>query len=43
MKFKRNFGRKKESKPIRGLFLVALLAIALLLWYKAGALMELLF
>jgi hypothetical protein len=43
MKFKRKFGRKKESKPVKGLFLVALLAIALLLWYKAGALMELLF
>ena len=43
MKFKRKFGRKKESKPIKGLFLVALLAIALLLWYKVGALMELLF
>jgi hypothetical protein len=43
MKFKRKFGRKKESKPIKGLFLVALLAIALLLWYKAGTLMELFF
>ncbi|WP_302850189.1 hypothetical protein [Polaribacter cellanae] len=43
MKFERKFGRKKETKPKKGLFLVVLLAIALLLWFKAEAIMEALF
>ncbi|WP_299669183.1 hypothetical protein [uncultured Polaribacter sp.] len=43
MEFKRKFGRKKESKPKKGLFLVLLLAIALILWFKADAIMEALF
>jgi len=43
MKFKRKFGRKKESKPLKGLFLVVLLVIALILWLKADAIMELFF
>ncbi|WP_302849555.1 hypothetical protein [Polaribacter sp. BM10] len=43
MEFKRKFGRKKETKPKRGLFLVLLLAVALILWFKAEALMNALF
>ncbi|MFD2530404.1 MULTISPECIES: hypothetical protein [Polaribacter] len=43
MEFKRKFGRKKEAKPKRGLFLVLLLAVALILWFKAEALMNALF
>ncbi|WP_262709553.1 hypothetical protein [Polaribacter aestuariivivens] len=43
MEFKRKFGRKKEAKPKKGLFLVILLAIALILWFKAEAIMEYLF
>ncbi|MEN8964808.1 MAG: hypothetical protein ABF250_02355 [Polaribacter sp.] len=43
MEFKRKFGRKKQAKPKKGLFLVILLAIALILWFKADAIMEALF
>lgn len=43
MEFKRKFGKKKQSKPGKGLFLVLLLVIALVLWFKADALMEMLF
>lgn len=43
MEFKRKFGRKKETKPKKGLFLIILLALALLLWYKADAIMNALF
>ncbi|MFK8061380.1 MAG: hypothetical protein AB8B78_15000 [Polaribacter sp.] len=43
MEFKRKFGRRKETKPKKGLFLVVLLAIALILWFKADAIMEYLF
>jgi hypothetical protein len=43
MEFKRKFGRKKESKPVKGLFLVLLLAIAVILWYKAESIMKTLF
>ncbi|WP_254917202.1 hypothetical protein [Polaribacter haliotis] len=43
MEFKRKFGRQKQSKPTKGLFLVILLAIVLILWFKADAIMEALF
>ena len=43
MEFKRRFGNRKRSKPKKGLFLVVLLVIALILWFKAEALMEALF
>lgn len=43
MEFKRKFGRRKESKPKKGLLLVILLAVALILWFKADAIMEALF
>jgi hypothetical protein len=43
MEFKRKFGRKKQSKPKKGLFMVLLLLIALILWFKAEAIMEALF
>ena len=43
MEFKRKFGRKKETKPKKGLLLIILLALALLLWYKADAIMNALF
>ena len=43
MEFKRKFGKRKESKPGKGLFLVLLLILALILWFQAGAIMESLF
>ncbi len=43
MKFKRKYARKKESKPTKGIFLVLLLALALILWFKAEELMSALF
>jgi hypothetical protein len=43
MKFKRKFGKQKESKPKKGLLLVLLLAFALFLWFKAEALLTALF
>ncbi|WP_302849809.1 hypothetical protein [Polaribacter pectinis] len=43
MEFKRKFGRQKQSKPTKGLFLVILLAVVLILWFKADAIMEALF
>ncbi|KOY51001.1 hypothetical protein I602_561 [Polaribacter dokdonensis DSW-5] len=43
MEFKRKFGRKKESKPKKGLFLVLLLAIILFLWFNAESLLNSLF
>lgn len=43
MEFKRKFGNRKKSKPKKGLFLVILLVIVLILWFKADALMEAIF
>ena len=43
MEFKRRFGKRKKSKPGKGLFLVLLLVIAILLWYKAESIMSALF
>jgi hypothetical protein len=43
MEFKRKFGKKKESKPTKGLMLVLLLALALFLWFKAEPLLNSLF
>ena len=43
MEFKRKFARRKRSKPKKGLFLVLLLIIVLILWFKADAFMEALF
>lgn len=43
MEFKRKFGRKKESKPKKGLFLLLLLALVLFLWYNAESLLKSLF
>lgn len=43
MEFKRKFGKKKESKPKKGLFLVLLLAIVIFLWYNAESLLSKLF
>lgn len=43
MEFKRKFGRKKESKPTKGLMLVLLLVIVIILWMKADAIMNALF
>lgn len=40
MEFKRKFGKRKETKPQKGLFLVLLLAIVLFLWFKAGTILE---
>lgn len=43
MKFKRRFGNRKKTRPTKGLFLVALLILALLLWFKSEAIIEKLF
>ncbi|WP_262712860.1 hypothetical protein [Polaribacter sp. IC073] len=43
MEFKRKFGRKKESKPTKGLFLILLLVIAIILWFKMDAILDALF
>jgi hypothetical protein len=43
MEFKRKFGDRKKTNSKKGLFLVVLLLIAILLWYKAESLMEWLF
>jgi hypothetical protein len=41
MEFKRKFGRsRKESKPTRGLFLLLLLVVVLILWFKADDIMN---
>ena len=43
MEFKRKFGKKKETKPTKGIFLIVLLIAALILWFKAEAIMNALF
>lgn len=43
MEFKRKFGKQKEKKPAKGLFLILLLAIVLFLWYKAESILSSLF
>ncbi len=43
MKFKRKFGKQKKTNSKKGLFLVILLALALILWFKAEAIMDLFF
>ena len=43
MKFQRKFGRQRKSNPKKGLFLVILLALALILWFKAEEIMQALF
>jgi hypothetical protein len=43
MKFKRKYGRQKQAKPTKGLFLILLLVIALILWFKAEDFMNALF
>ncbi|EAR13141.1 hypothetical protein PI23P_01567 [Polaribacter irgensii 23-P] len=43
MEFRRKFGRKKEAKPTKGLLFIALLGLAILLWFKMEAILEALF
>jgi len=43
MEFRRKFGRKKEKKSIKGLFLVILLVVVLYLWFNADAMIKALF
>ncbi|MGK0413844.1 MAG: hypothetical protein ACJA1B_002055 [Polaribacter sp.] len=43
MKFKRKFGKQKESKPKKGLLLVLLLALVIFLWFKAETLLTAIF
>jgi hypothetical protein len=43
MQFRRKFGRKKESKPTKGLFLILLLVFAVILWYKMEVILDSLF
>jgi hypothetical protein len=43
MEFRRKFGRKKRTKPTKGIFLILLLAIAIILWFKAEDIMHALF
>jgi flagellar basal body-associated protein FliL len=40
MEIKRKFGKQKESKPKKGLFLVIILIIVVLLWYNAEVILE---
>jgi hypothetical protein len=40
MEFRRKFGRKKEAKPTKGIFLILLLALAIFLWFKAEDIMN---
>jgi len=40
MKFKRKFGKRKDSKPTKGLFLLLLLVVVLILWFKADDIMN---
>lgn len=40
MEFRRKFGKKKESKPTKGLLLVLLLIIAVILWFKAESILD---
>jgi|TARA_B110000503_G_scaffold138854_1_gene225860 hypothetical protein len=40
MQIRRKFGRKKESKPTKGLFLIILLVVAILLWYKMEGILD---
>jgi hypothetical protein len=43
MQFRRKFGRKKETKPTKGLLLILLLVVAIILWFKMEAIFEALF
>ncbi|WP_262510182.1 MULTISPECIES: hypothetical protein [Polaribacter] len=43
MEFKRKFGRKRESKPTKGLLYIVLLAVVIILWLKAEDIMSALF
>jgi hypothetical protein len=43
MEFKRKFGNRKQKNSKKGLFLVILLALAILFWYKAEDLINLFF
>jgi hypothetical protein len=43
MQIRRKFGRKKESKPTKGLFLIILLVVAVLLWYNMEGILDRLF
>ena len=43
MQFRRKFGRKKESKATKGLFLILLLVVAVILWYKMEGILDSLF
>lgn len=43
MQFRRKFGRKKELKPTKGLFLILLLVVAVILWYKMEVILDSLF
>lgn len=43
MQFRRKFGRKKEAKPTKGLFLILLLVVAVILWYKMEGILDSLF
>ena len=42
IKFQRKFSstRMKQSKPKKGLFLVLILVVVLILWFKADAIMD---
>jgi hypothetical protein len=43
MEFKRKFGKQKQSKPTKGLFLILLLALVLFILYKADDILNALF
>ena len=43
MEFKRRFGDRKKAKPQRGLFLIILLIIVIILWFKADGIVNAIF
>ncbi|PIV96883.1 MAG: hypothetical protein COZ16_04915 [Flavobacteriaceae bacterium CG_4_10_14_3_um_filter_31_253] len=43
LEFKRKFGKQKEKKSLKGLFLVILLVMVLYLWFNADSLIKSIF
>ncbi|MGB0891229.1 MAG: hypothetical protein ACPGUU_02675 [Flavobacteriaceae bacterium] len=43
MEFKRRFGNRKKAKPQKGLFLIVLLIIVIVLWFKAESIVNAIF
>jgi hypothetical protein len=43
MEFRRKFGKQKEKKSLKGLFLIILLVVVLYLWFNADSFIKALF